>query len=267
MKRQFRLFALLGVCLVPAILFCQSTMEFQAGTTIEVTTGADICADNVIINGSYSGTGTVCTTGSLPVEMSTVAAVASARDVTLHWTTTTEINNYGFVVERRMMSSFAVQISDNRSQGAASTWIQVGSVSGSGTSSSPREYSFVDKDLLSGRYAYRIKQVDNNGSFTYADAVEIEVGLAPKEFTLSQNFPNPYNPTTTIEFTLPEDGRVVLRLYDATGRQLATLVDEEAVAGRYYRVKFDASRYSSGIYFYQLESGSRSLVKKMMLVK
>jgi Secretion system C-terminal sorting domain len=255
-----------ALCALPGVVLGQSTMEFQVGTTIEVTAGADICADNVVINGSYLGSGTKCG-GILPVEMSTIAAVADQENVRLNWTTATEANNFGFTVERRMISSFTVRITRNQASPAIASWVVAGAVSGSGTSSSEHHYSFVDKDLAPGRYSYRIKQVDNNGSFHYYDAVEIEVGLAPKEFTLSQNYPNPFNPSTTIEFTIPEDGHVALMLYDATGRQLETLLDEEAQAGRYYHLTVDASRYASGTYFYRLESGGRALTKKMMLVK
>jgi hypothetical protein len=94
----------------------------------------------------------------------------------------------------------------------------------------------------------------------------IEV-VAPKVFELSQNYPNPFNPTTTIEFTLPSDGRVVLKVYDITGRELATLLDEERKAGVYQQVVFDASRLASGVYFARLQFGGKQLLKKMLLLK
>ncbi len=95
----------------------------------------------------------------------------------------------------------------------------------------------------------------------------MEVGLAPLEFNLAQNYPNPFNPTTTIEFTLPQDGRVVLKIYDITGREVVTLVDEERKAGVYHQVVFDASRLASGVYFSRLESGSLQSIKRIVLVK
>jgi hypothetical protein len=93
------------------------------------------------------------------------------------------------------------------------------------------------------------------------------VGNAPRVFTLSQNYPNPFNPTTTIEFTIPADGRVVLKVYDIIGREVATILDENRKAGEYQQVVFDASRYASGVYFAVLQSGGKQLLKKMLLLK
>ncbi|MEX2190468.1 MAG: T9SS type A sorting domain-containing protein, partial [Bacteroidota bacterium] len=149
----------------------------------------------------------------------------------------------------------------------SSPWVSVGFVQGAGTSSSPRDYSFVDKPDEPGRYAYRIKQIDHSGAFTYTSSLEVLVGLAPLEFTLAQNYPNPFNPTTTIEFTLPADGHVVLKIYDLTGREVATLVDEERIAGVHQQVVFDASRLASGMYFARLQMNGMQLLKKMVLVK
>jgi hypothetical protein len=140
-------------------------------------------------------------------------------------------------------------------------------VPGAGISSSPKEYSFADKNVAPGRYAYRIKQIDLSGTFTYTSSLEVLVGLAPLEFALSQNYPNPFNPTTTIEFTLPEDGRVKLRIYNMLGEEIATLVDEERKAGVYQQIMFDASRLATGVYISRLEFKEKQLVKKMLLVK
>ena len=128
------------------------------------------------------------------------------------------------------------------------------------------EYSFLDKPAA-GRYAYRLRLLDKQGGAVASGGVEVEVGLAPKEFTLSQNYPNPFNPTTTIEITLPEDGRVKLRIYNMLGEEIATLVDEERKAGVYQQIVFDASRLATGIYISRLEFKEKQLIKKMMLVK
>jgi hypothetical protein len=97
--------------------------------------------------------------------------------------------------------------------------------------------------------------------------MQVVVGSAPRVFTLSQNYPNPFNPTTTIEFTLANDGRATLKVYDVLGREVATLLDENRKAGEYQQVVFDASRYSSGVYFAVLRSGGKQLLKKMLLLK
>ena len=270
MKRTLHLTSVL--CLASFLAQSQSTMEFQSGTNIEVTSGADICADNVIISGTYSGSGTQCG-GALPVELTSMTAIAGARDATLTWRTETETGTYGFEVERRMVQGSVPAHAGIKVQGSTTsnvepgTWNNVGFVKGVGTSSSPTEYSFVDRGLPPGRYAYRIKQIDQNGSFAYTQAVETEVGLAPKEFTLGQNYPNPFNPTTTIEFTLPEDGHVLLKVYDVAGHEVANLVDEERKAGVYHQILFDASRLGSGAYFLRIAFGGKQLSRKMLLLK
>lgn len=258
--------------MLPAFVQSQtSTMEFQPGTTIEVTAGADICADNVMINGSYTGAGTQCG-DALPVEMVAMTAHAAARSVTLSWTTATETDNYGFEVERRTVASSELTVTSSNQQGTGNrepgtSWRSIGFVQGSGTSSSPREYSFLDGNLPSGHYAYRIRQIDQNGSFSYTAAVEVEVGLAPRVLTLSENYPNPFNPTTVIEFTVPNDGSVQLRIYNSLGQVIATLFNGEAVAGRIHQVNWDASSFATGTYFSKLQFEGKEITNKMLLMK
>ncbi|HEY6953361.1 MAG TPA: T9SS type A sorting domain-containing protein [Bacteroidota bacterium] len=240
------------ISVFPVIVHCQSIVEFQAGTTIEVQAGADICADSIAINGSYTGAGTKCG-GPLPVEFVSLTDQTTKNAVTLQWTTATETNTTGFEVERKSTTGTA--------------WEKVGAVAGSGSSSSTKHYTFTDELVPPGRYEYRIKQLGSDGSVSYTPSVEAEVGLAPKVFTLSQNYPNPFNPTTTIEFTLAHDGRVILKIFDITGREVETLLDEQRSAGFYEQVTFDASRLGSGTYFYRLESAGNVLTRKMVLLK
>jgi hypothetical protein len=205
----------------------------------------------------------------LPVQMSSFTATQSRVGAELAWRTETEVGNHGFEVERRTVSGSTAKLTDPEifNLNPETAWMTVGFVEGSGTSSSPKAYSFVDKVLAPGRYAYRLKQIDHSGSFSYTASVEVEVGLAPMEFNLGQNYPNPFNPSTTIEFTLPEDARAVLKIYDLQGREVATLVDEDRKAGVYHQVVFDASRLASGLYFYRLQAGSLQTIKKMLLIK
>jgi len=220
-------------------------MEFQAGTTIEVTSPADICADTVIINGDYSGDGTACGK-PLPIELASLTASVAERSVILKWTTATETNNYGFQIERRRIV--------HQSAGAQEAdWQMVAFVQGAGTSTSAREYSYTDKNLSPGRYAYRIRQIDNDGSYAFTAAVEMEVGI-PKEFGLTQNYPNPFNPTTTISYALPVRSSVKLQVIDALGRVVAELVDGQVDAG-YQQVTWNA-QVASGTYFLRIEAAS-----------
>jgi hypothetical protein len=191
----------------------------------------------------------------LPVELTSFTATANHLTAQLSWSTATEKNNYGFDVERRLEGSNATQ------------WTKVGFVSGSGTKFSPTEYSYTDKGITPGHYAYRIKQIDNDGMFTYASSIEVEIGLAPKELALAQNYPNPFNPTTTIEFTVPQDGHAALTIFNSLGQMVAKVFDGEAQAGYIQKATFDASRLASGIYFYRLETGKSSLMKKLILLR
>ena len=115
-------------------------------------------------------------------------------------------------------------------------------------------------------HLYRLKQIDFNGNFEYFNlSNEVIIGI-PSKFELSQNYPNPFNPSTKITFALPNDGKVSLKIYDMTGKEVMLLVNEVKTAG-YYSDSFNASSLSSGIYFYTLSADNFTATKKMMLVK
>ena len=196
--------------------------------------------------------------GTLPVEMTNCSASANRLNATISWTTATETNNFGFDIERKPAGNQLMAVSD---------WTKVGFVQGKGTSAKPTTYSFVDEGVTAGTYAYRVKQIDKSGSFTYSSEMTVNVGAAARAFTLSDNYPNPFNPTTNIEFTLPNDGHVTLKVYNVIGQEVATLFDGEAQAGKYIESKFDATRLSSGVYFARLQYGGKALLKKMLLLK
>lgn len=188
---------------------------------------------------------------ALPVELASFTASVNNRNVTLNWTTSTEVNNSRFDIERKLYGS---------------EWTTIGNVAGHGTVSTSQNYEFTDKSLPTGLYSYRLKQIDFNGNFEYYNlSSEIGIGV-PTKFNLSQNYPNPFNPSTSINFDLPVDGNVSIKLYDLTGREVSTLVNEIRTAG-YYTINFNGSNLSSGTYFYKLESGDFVSTKKMMLIK
>ncbi len=191
---------------------------------------------------------------NVPVELFDLNAFVYADKVTLNWTTATELNNLGFDVERKKLSA------------ANSEWVKIGFVPGKGTSSEISNYSCDDENLVPGTYQYRIKQIDFNGNFTYYNfnkSIEIAAEL---KFELSQNYPNPFNPITKINWQSPVSSWQTLKIYDVLGNEVATLVDEYKSAGS-YEVEFDATQLSSGIYFYQLKTGSSVQTKKMMLIR
>ncbi|MEX2189891.1 MAG: ice-binding family protein [Bacteroidota bacterium] len=194
---------------------------------------------------------TVSGSSVLPVQLTTFTATANQMNAVLQWSTATELNNYGFEIERRQ----------------SGPWANVGFVPGAGTSSAPREYSYSDNNLIPGRYAYRIKQVDMNGMFSYYGAAEVEIGSAEKTFELESNYPNPFNPSTTIRFTLANDGAALLRVYNMLGQSVMTLFEGNAEAGKMYQVTFDASGLPSGFYVAHLRSGNNQMIRKMLLMR
>ncbi len=202
------------------------------------------------------------TDAALPVELSSFTATAANNKATLSWKTATETNNYGFEVERRVVSSQSSITAQTNSL------TKVGFIAGNGTSNSPHNYSYTDANISSGTYAYRLKQIDNSGAYKYSSEAEVTVNL-PTSYALGQNYPNPFNPTTTIQYDIPASGSqklVTLKVYDVIGREVATLVNETKVAGS-YQVTFNASRIASGVYFYKLTAGSFTQTKKLVLMK
>ena len=189
----------------------------------------------------------------LPVELSSFSATAISKLVKLNWRTETEINNYGFEVER-------CALRDERQ-----VWEKIGFVNGNGNSNSPKNYAFEDNSLLPGKYSYRLKQIDNDGQFEYSKTIEVDFN-SPKKFELTQNYPNPFNPVTTISWEIPIEGLVTLKIYDILGKEIYTVTDEYQQAGSYQR-NFDGSSLSSGMYFFTLQSGSFIQTRKMILMK
>ena len=200
----------------------------------------------------------------VPVELLSFTSSVIDNDVTLLWTTATEINNSGFEIERE-------QVSRPQSSVSNGGWQTIGSIHGHGTTSEKQSYSFKDENLSSGKYLYRLKQIDYDGSFEYSNTIEVEI-TAPLEFSLEQNYPNPFNPTTKISYSIPVNSFVQLKIYDLLGGEVAILVNEEKQAG-VYEVEFNAQQImnnkqlTSGIYFYQLRSGFFIQTKKLVLVK
>ena len=190
--------------------------------------------------------------GLNPVTLASFNFNVSSNNVNLKWITSTEINNKGFDVERKILNG---------------NYEKIGYISGNGTTNNPITYSFADKNLNAGKFQYRLKQIDYNGNYEYHNLNNVvEIGV-PGKFNLSQNYPNPFNPTTKIDFEVPKDSKIKLVIYDVTGKEVQTLVNDNRAAG-YYTIDFNASNLSSGIYFYQLLADNTPLaIKKMALIK
>jgi photosystem II stability/assembly factor-like uncharacterized protein len=197
----------------------------------------------------------------VPVELISFTSSVNVKDVTLNWQTATETNNSGFEIERNTPHN---PLSRGEAEGRG-VWRSIGFVNGNGTTTEPQSYSFLDKELSVGKYQYRLKQIDFDGTFEYSNTIEVEIGN-PTKFSLEQNYPNPFNPSTTIRYQIPQDGIVTLKIYNILGSEVATLVNEEKVAGK-YEVNFNASSLASGVYVYKIQSGSFIKSKKMILIK
>jgi len=170
--------------------------------------------------------------------------------VILNWNTATETNNSGFNIERR----------SNESE-----WKDIGFVPGFGTSSESHSYSFIDANLSAGSFAYKLKQINFDGSFEYSNEVEANV-TNPAEYLLAQNHPNPFNPSTVIKFSIPVDGLVNLTVYNSLGEEVAVLANKILPAGS-HSINFDASKLTSGIYIVRMTSGNFTDMIKMNLIK
>jgi hypothetical protein len=203
---------------------------------------------------------------TVPVELISFTAAAVNSSAVLRWTTATEVNNYGFEVQRSVISNQSSE-SDNRVLNADSrAWCNAGFVTGNGSSNVEHEYTFVDRGISAGRYSYRLKQIDRDGNFTYSSAIEVSIAAAPAVFGLEQNYPNPFNPTTALSYQLSANSMTTLIVYDALGREVAALVNEVKEAGT-YSVLFNASHLATGMYVVRLTSGGCTQAKRMMFIK
>ena len=186
----------------------------------------------------------------LPVELGLFTAVPNERTVRLSWETKTEKNSNKFNIERKTISTI---------------WETITSVKASVLSNSPKQYSYTDKNLQSGKYQYRLKMIDNDGTFEYSKIIETEVAV-PKNYDMSQNFPNPFNPNTVISYSLPLASNVKLIVYNSLGQTVKVLENGFKNAGT-YSVNFNSTDLPSGTYFYKIEAGQFSQIKKMILLK
>ncbi len=207
-------------------------------------------------------------TSPLPVELTSFSANVEENNVLLNWETATEVNNYGFEIEK--------QKSEVSSKNTA--WERIGFVEGNGNSNSPKYYFYKDNSITnSGKYLYRLKQIDIDGKFEYSDVIETIIS-APENFELAQNYPNPFNPSTTIKYSIPNvassfssSNNVKLTIYDVLGKEIATLVNEKQNPGN-YEVEFNSNsgnfrNLPSGIYFYTLQMGRFTKTQRMILLK
>jgi hypothetical protein len=195
--------------------------------------------------------------GALPIQLASFVGSYVGNNAKLEWSTVSELNNYGFNVQRL--------------NNTTNNFETVGFVAGKSTTLEPQSYSFVDENA-SGSVEYRLEQIDNNGLKNYFGPImlnpnSVDDNSVPAVFSLNQNYPNPFNPTTNITFSLANSGNTTLKVYNILGNEVATLFSGNAEAGKLYNVKFDATKLSTGMYIYRLQNGNSVEVKKLTLVK
>jgi hypothetical protein len=190
----------------------------------------------------------------VPVELASFTANIVDGIVELNWITSTETNNRGFEVQRRSNAEFET----------------IAFVDGYGTKTEIQTYSYSDQTVTSGKFSYRLKQIDFDGTYKYSNVVDVDVPVL-NDFALEQNYPNPFNPVTKIEFRLAVDSKVSLKVFDVLGQEVAVLLNENLTAG-VHKTDFNASSLNSGVYLYRIEAtgidgNNFSDIKKMILLK
>jgi hypothetical protein len=192
---------------------------------------------------------------NVPVELVSFSCNQFGKIIVLNWTTATEINNFGFEIERAKINS----------ENKANQFNVIGFVEGNGTTTSTNDYSFTDASISGGSYLYRLKQIDYDGKQEYSDEILINT-INQITFELYPNYPNPFNPTTIIGYNIPFDGDVTLKIYNLLGNEVKTLVNEYQSAGN-HKIEFDAAELSSGNYFYILKYNDQYQKGKMTFLK
>ncbi len=227
-----------------------SWAENNSGLTNGDIRAIDI-APNAYVYVATFGSGVFMSTNPIPVELISFTASLKNRSIQLNWQTATELNNSGFEILKSTDNIY---------------FNRFGFVEGAGNSSTPKFYLFTDREAKPGvKYFYKIKQIDFDGSSAFSNTIEVSIPLSAT-FSLDQNYPNPFNPATSISYQLPLNSFVTLKVYDVLGNEIATLINEEKPAGS-YKLDWNAADQPSGVYFYQLKTGSFVQTKKMIFLR
>lgn len=266
---------ILCICLYFSILLASSVITIPSGASWtqpessylqvdEITVaegGSFIAANPDVVSVTPTGSGDIC----LPVVLSYFYAQTGTKvgSVLLMWATESETENLGFVIDRMLADS-------DEDWNEIATYLINDDLRGQGTCTQRTEYMFTDKTVECGKsYDYRLADVNYSGLKAYYSESVQEISIPvfiPEEYSLQQNYPNPLNPTTTIEFAITESQNIKLQVFDVTGRLVETLVDEYKAIGK-WDVTWNADNYNSGIYIYRLQFGEKQISKKMLLLK
>ena len=204
--------------------------------------------------GQYSTTPVQVLSLVLPVEIASFCHRLVDGLIHLEWITATEKSNFGFDIERKQLDM------------PSSGWERLGFVKGNGNSNSPKYYSFSDNFSTSGNLAYRLKQIDSDGSFSYSNTIIVQTRFNSYAFELGQNYPNPFNPSTKFNYTLAEAGEVKITLHNLLGQTIRDILNETQSAGIYTQ-SLDLTNLPSGVYYYKIATRNYNSTKKLTLLK
>jgi len=186
----------------------------------------------------------------IPVELTSITTKIINAGIQLDWITSREHNNEGFEIHRR-----------SQTRG----YHIIGFVEGRGTTDEEQYYSYIDTTVKSEKYIYRLNQLEFDGTYNYLSEIAVDAS-PPIDFSLEQNYPNPFNPTTTIPYSISKLSFATLKVFDTTGSEIATLVNEMKPGGS-FQVEFNTFTLPTGVYFYRLQAGDYIETKKMVLIK
>ena len=230
----------------------------------DVTVPGNVSGGNLGFNpdfGNINGGPYHSSAQPLPVVLTSFNVFQNNSKVVLTWSTSTEVNNYGFEIERQKLSPTGKAIEETN-------WKTIGFIQGNGNSNVPRIYTYTDRDITNGKYAYRLKQIDYDGKYEYSKTVEIDVKLRAEDIELVA-YPNPFNPETKIKYSIPdgiENAKVEVKLYDVVGQEIKTLYAGEQESG-VYEIDLRGEQLTTGVYLVKLNVNEKSKLVKLILIK
>jgi photosystem II stability/assembly factor-like uncharacterized protein len=239
-----------------------TTSDLYGVSFKDANTGIAVGLNGKILRTTDGGT-TWSPPSPLPIQLASfTATVLNASTVRLDWRTLSELNNYGFEVQKAFNG-------ENNYQTIPGSFIP-----GHGTTTEPQSYTYRDLSASEGIWFYRLKQIDLDGTVHYSDGVRVDILTSvaeaeiPGRFFLHQNYPNPFNPETHISFELPSSAFVTLKIYTILGQEAATLMSEPLPAGMHtLDVASERFKLTSGVYLYRLEAGSFAQTRRMVVLK
>jgi len=247
---------------------------YRSGTTGDfssVATGSSISGDVITFNSisvqdGYYSMGAEGLDGSLPVELTSFELLETRNDViTLEWVTESEIDNLGFILDRRTPTTDWIQVA---------SYITDQELQGQGNVSHQTIYTYTDNSVNEGEsYDYRLADVDYNGNIEYhsLQLMGVSSSNVPQQFVLYPNYPNPFNPVTTIRYDLSKESFVDITIYDMLGNVVNNLIYTNQSPG-YKSIQWNATNnigapVSAGVYLYKIKAGDLVETKKMILLK